>query len=266
MNHRHHLKPKHSGGEDSEKNLTPPIPVVRHAMFHWCEWQRTGNEFDRIAWRSLSGLIAVEESRILANKEWHKRKLEDGSHHLLPNNRHWDQREASRKSAQTSLERGTLNLLRFNTSEEHSTRVSNHQRKLVEQRVHHFLRGNETWDRVDVARENAMKQVKAGTLPLLSGNRTWDEKELAKKTRSEMPEQNVKAMVRKQTVSRRINSGWNPEKMRFIQEHLPMSQGKLLKLCQTEFNWPSSKGVIQNVLRAIESEGVENLFKLSLIQ
>jgi len=57
MKHRHHLKPKHAGGEDREDNLTPPIPIIRHAMFHWCEWKRTENEFDRIAWLSLTGQI-----------------------------------------------------------------------------------------------------------------------------------------------------------------------------------------------------------------
>lgn len=36
--HKHHVIPKHAGGSDDPGNITPPIPVVRHSMFHWCEW------------------------------------------------------------------------------------------------------------------------------------------------------------------------------------------------------------------------------------
>jgi hypothetical protein len=211
-------------------------------MFHWCEWQRTGNEFDRIAWRSLSGLIDREEARILACQEWHKQTLRDGSHPLLPANRTWDLSESAKKASQTSIERGTLNLLRFNTSQEHSDRVRSYQKELVSQGTHHFLKGNETWDRVAVARENARKQIKNGTLSLLAQNRIWDYSEIAKEARDNMSKESVDQMVRKQTVNRRINAGWTLEKLIFIRGQLPSSSNKLLKMCQEKYSWPSSRG------------------------
>jgi hypothetical protein len=264
MSHRHHLNPRHAGGSDSPENLTPPIPVVRHAMFHWCEWRRTGNEFDRIAWKTLSGLVDKEEARILASKEWHRLSLVEGTHPFLRQNRPWDQSSASKKSAQAQLERGTLNLLKFNTTKEHSERVSSHQAKLVSEGSHHFLRGNETWDRSEVAQKNARKQILAGTLKLLPQNRTWDQSALAKETRANMNPEAVRSMVRKQTVNRRINAGWTKEKMLFILEHLPKSSGKLLKLCQEKYSWPSSKGAMQNIVRVLETEGLENVFNYNL--
>jgi hypothetical protein len=265
MNHRHHVKPKHSGGGDFEENLTPPIPVVRHAMFHWCEWQRTGNEFDRIAWRSLSGLINKEEARILATKEWNRLALEKRTHPFLMENRTWDLSEVAKKASKTSLERGTLNLLQFNTSKEHSERVSAHQKKLVLEGKHIFLKGNETWNRSEVAKETAKRRIENGTLPLLVQNRTWDQSALAKKTRASMDPEAARSMVRKQTVNRRINAGWTDDRIRFILENLPNSFGKLLKLCQDKYSWPYSKGVIQNIVRALKDEGPENVFNLSLV-
>lgn len=260
--HKHHIIPKHAGGSDNPGNITPPIPVVRHSMFHWCEWHRTGNELDRIAWKTLSGLIGHEEARILACKEQIKRAIINGTHHLLPQNRTWDQSLSSKKSAQTSLERGTLNLLKFNTSGEHSIRVSKHQKKLVEDGTHHFLRGNETWDRSTVARENARKQILNGTLPLLSHNRKWDYSAIAKEARERMDDRFVTALVRKQTVNRRINSGWTEEKIKFIKEQLPCSSGKLFKLCKQNFEWPFSRGVIQNILKVLKNEDLKDIFNL----
>lgn len=264
MKHRHHVKPKHSGGEDLEENLTPPIPVVRHAMFHWCEWRRTGNEFDRIAWRSLSGLIGREEARILACIEWNKRALEEGTHPFLLANRSWNQSEVSKKSAHTQLERGTLNLLKFHSCPEYSARISERNKQLVKEGKHHFLRGNETWDRIAVAKENARKQIENGTLPLLAQNRTWDYGVIAKEARASMSEESVEHMIRKQTVNRRINAGWTLEKLLFIREQLPSSSNKILKKCQDKYSWPSSRGVIQNILRVLESEEISSILKIDV--
>ena len=266
MSHRHHLKPKHSGGKDVEENLTPPIPVVRHAMFHWCEWQRTGNEFDRIAWKSLSGLINKEEARILANKEWHKLALERGTHPLLMENRTWDLSEVAKKASRTSLERGTLNLLQFNTSQGHSERVSAYNKKLVEEGTHPFLKGNETWNRSEVAKETAKRRIENGTLPLLAQNRAWDYSVIAKEARANMSEKSVEHMIRKQTVNRRINAGWTLEKLLFIEEQLPLSSNKLLKACQEKYSWPSSRGVIQNILCVLDTEEIDTILKIDTEQ
>lgn len=261
--HRHHIIPRHAGGTDDPKNLTPLISVIRHSMFHWCEWHRTGNELDRIAWKTLSGLITKEESRILATKEYIRRAFSNGTHPLLPQNRTWDQSESSKKSSKTALRRGTLNLLKFNTTEEHSIRVSNYQKKLIECGTHHFLRGNETWDRAAVAKSNAKKQILNGTLPLLSQNRVWDYSAILKEARAKMdPDAKVK-MIRKQTVNRRINSGWTEEKIKFILDLLPGSSLKIFRECRQKFEWPSSRGVIQNIINVLERESLGDIFNLN---
>ena len=40
MKHKHHIIPKHMGGDNSKMNLTPPISVELHAAFHK---ERIGN-------------------------------------------------------------------------------------------------------------------------------------------------------------------------------------------------------------------------------
>jgi hypothetical protein len=263
MKHRHHLTPKHAGGLDSKENLTPPIPVVRHSMFHWCEWQRTGNEFDRIAWKSLTGLIDKEEARLSASKEWHKRKFEQGTHPFQMKN--WDISEAARKAALTQLANGTLSLLFFNSTKEHSERVSNHQKLRVSEGTHPFLKGNETWDRSAVARETANLRVQNGTCSLLPKNRTWDESALAKKTRDEMDPIKEKEMIRKQTVNRRVNNGWTIERLTYINNNRQKSSNILFKECQALFGWPNSRGAIQNMLQVLKNESPTQTLDLSLV-
>jgi hypothetical protein len=253
--HRHHVIPEHRGGEDSESNLTPPISVTCHAMFHWCEWQRTGNKYDKIAWKTLTGQIGKEEARISANKEWHKRSLKDGTHPFLVKNRNWNIFEANKKAAITQIKNGTLSLLNLDLS----SISKKAQKERVNQGTHHFLRGNETWDRSRVAKETAKKRIENKTLPLLSCNRDWDYSEISKKARQNMSKQSLERMIRNQTINRRINSGWTNLNLEFINSIKESSSNKIFKNCQEKFNWPNSRGVIQNILKAIESEGVENL-------
>jgi len=265
MKHRHHIKPKHSGGGDTEENLTPPIPVIRHSMFHWCEWQRTGNEFDRIAWRTLSGLINREEARMLAVKEWNKKAIEEGTHPFLVNNRFWDISETARKAALTQLANGNLNLLAFNRTKEHRERVSTHQQLRVSAGTHHFLKGNETWDRSLVAKQVYQRQVLNGTWALLPQNRTWDESALAKQTREKMSPEKEKEMIRKQTVNRRVNNGWTIERLTYIKNNRQKSSGILFKECQALFGWPNSRGAIQNMLQVLKFESPTQTLNLSLV-
>ena len=56
------------GGTDDPSNLVE-VSVIQHVMFHWCEYQRTGNELDLLAYRMLSGKDSnSEEARIKAIK------------------------------------------------------------------------------------------------------------------------------------------------------------------------------------------------------
>lgn len=66
--HRHHLIPKHMGGDDSEENLTPPISIDVHAAFHKQLWEDFGHVEDYIAWKCLAGRMTTEEARLAAAK------------------------------------------------------------------------------------------------------------------------------------------------------------------------------------------------------
>jgi hypothetical protein len=54
IKHKHHIIPRHRGGSDDPSNLVE-VTLNQHIMFHWCEWNRTGNHMDQIAYRMLSG-------------------------------------------------------------------------------------------------------------------------------------------------------------------------------------------------------------------
>ena len=69
IKHRHHLIPRHMGGDDSEDNLTPPISIDLHAAFHKQLWEDFGKKEDYIAWKCLSGRITPEQARLLAAKQ-----------------------------------------------------------------------------------------------------------------------------------------------------------------------------------------------------
>ena len=73
--HRHHLVPKHMGGDDSEENLTPPISVELHAEFHRWLWIDGGRMEDYIAWKALSGRMTSEEARLAAAKAGQKKSI-----------------------------------------------------------------------------------------------------------------------------------------------------------------------------------------------
>jgi NUMOD3 motif. len=53
--HRHHIIPRHAGGTDDHCNLTPPISVRLHAMFHLDRWRRVGDIRDLVACKMLLG-------------------------------------------------------------------------------------------------------------------------------------------------------------------------------------------------------------------
>lgn len=64
--HRHHIVPRFTGGTNDPANLTPPISIRLHAMFHLDRWRRVGDSRDYIAYRLLMGGISTAEARYLA--------------------------------------------------------------------------------------------------------------------------------------------------------------------------------------------------------
>lgn len=78
--HRHHKLPKHAGGKNDPENLVE-LSIEEHAEAHRLRWLETGDKYDFIAWRALSGRISTEEARLEAAAEGRKRFHEDPEKH-----------------------------------------------------------------------------------------------------------------------------------------------------------------------------------------
>jgi len=59
--HNHHLFPKHAGGTDDPSNIIR-VSIKEHAEFHYERWVLLGEQYDKIAWRMLSGQISVAQA------------------------------------------------------------------------------------------------------------------------------------------------------------------------------------------------------------
>lgn len=60
MKHRHHIKPKHSGGTDEAENIVI-LTIEEHAEAHRILYEKEGKMEDYLAWRGLTGMIGKEE-------------------------------------------------------------------------------------------------------------------------------------------------------------------------------------------------------------
>jgi len=60
MKHKHHIIPKHMGGDDSKENLIE-LSIEEHALEHKKLWEMHGHQEDYLAWQGLSGLMTKEE-------------------------------------------------------------------------------------------------------------------------------------------------------------------------------------------------------------
>ena len=58
--HKHHIIPKHMGGNDDANNIIE-LTVQEHAQAHKELFEMHGNWQDKIAWKALSGQIGKEE-------------------------------------------------------------------------------------------------------------------------------------------------------------------------------------------------------------
>lgn len=71
LKHKHHIIPKHAGGTDDPNNLVE-LTVTEHAETHRILFEKYGRWQDKIAWKTLSGQIgldeALQEARGAANR------------------------------------------------------------------------------------------------------------------------------------------------------------------------------------------------------
>ena len=95
--------PRHRGGTDEPSNLLK-VNVKLHAFLHKLLWEESGEQYDFIAWKCLSGQITNEEANILATKAANTgRKLTEEQNTSL--------QDGARKSNKERLENGTHNFL-----------------------------------------------------------------------------------------------------------------------------------------------------------
>lgn len=78
---RHHIIPVHDGGKQLPNN-TVKIGRTCHAMFHFCNWHRTNNKKDYVAWKGLAGQLSKQEMIKVLSSEGGKKsfKKKNGIH------------------------------------------------------------------------------------------------------------------------------------------------------------------------------------------
>ena len=74
LTHKHHIIPRHMGGQDSAGNIVE-LTVEEHAEAHHALYEKYGHWQDKLAWKGLSGRITKEEAMREATRLAHKGKV-----------------------------------------------------------------------------------------------------------------------------------------------------------------------------------------------
>ena len=72
MKHKHHIVPKHMGGNDEPENIVE-LSIEEHAEAHRKLYEEHGKWQDLIAWKGLLGLLTSDECSFIAIKEGAKK-------------------------------------------------------------------------------------------------------------------------------------------------------------------------------------------------
>lgn len=72
MKHKHHIVPKHMGGNNEPENIVE-LNIEEHAEAHRKLYEKHGNWQDLIAWKGLAGLLTSDECSFIAIKEGAKK-------------------------------------------------------------------------------------------------------------------------------------------------------------------------------------------------
>jgi predicted transcriptional regulator len=91
MKHWHHIVPKHIGGSDEPDNLVL-LTVEEHAEAHRLLWEQYGRWQDKIAWKTLSGQIDIQEARHQMMKHDNPMRKKDVIEKMSGDN-HWSKRK-----------------------------------------------------------------------------------------------------------------------------------------------------------------------------
>jgi hypothetical protein len=93
MKHWHHIVPKHTGGSDDPSNLVH-LTVEEHAEEHRKLWEQYGRWQDKIAWKTLSGQISIQEAHeemMRVNNPMHKQEVLN----KMSGDNHWSKRQGN---------------------------------------------------------------------------------------------------------------------------------------------------------------------------
>ena len=105
--HRHHMIPRHAGGTDDTSNLVR-VNLPMHAMLHKIRWEEIGDEYDKIAWLTLSGQIGKEEASNKARRAASRLVFEKriGIFGMTPEKKDEANRKGGKKGGRATANRG----------------------------------------------------------------------------------------------------------------------------------------------------------------
>lgn len=95
MKHWHHIVPKHAGGTDDPSNLVQ-LTVDEHAEAHKKLWEQYGRWQDKIAWKTLSGQITIQEAQLEMMK-YNNPMYNDEVKKKMSGENHWSKREHNKE-------------------------------------------------------------------------------------------------------------------------------------------------------------------------
>ena len=112
MLHKHHIIPKHMGGSDDPSNLVS-LSVEEHAEEHRKLWEKYGHWQDKIAWKTLSGQISIQEAKMMMLKHDNPMRKPEIVAKMSGEN-HWSKRPGKIHNAKVNHPKGSSKKIMVN--------------------------------------------------------------------------------------------------------------------------------------------------------
>ena len=105
MKHLHHIVPRHAGGSNDSSNLIE-LTVEEHAEAHRLLWEQHGRWQDKIAWKTLSGQISIQETKDYMMK-YQNPMFRDDVIEKMSGENHWSKRPGKIHNAKVNHPKGS---------------------------------------------------------------------------------------------------------------------------------------------------------------